>query len=156
MSDPFRGPVAGRTLLLIIPIMLLLTVACAPANTGVETTGESAGAAGRIAVTLQEWSVVAVPSSAPAGDVAFEVSNQGALLHNFVVFATALAPDALPVKNGQVVGSDGVKEVGRIDELSPGSTKRLSLVLEAGSYVLICNEPGHYQQGMHLAFSVGP
>jgi len=28
------------------------------------------------------------------------------------------------------------------------------VTLDAGSYVLICNLPGHYRQGMHSSFTV--
>ncbi|MGH2462449.1 MAG: sulfocyanin-like copper-binding protein [Candidatus Limnocylindria bacterium] len=138
----------------MVPVMALLSVACTPADGGLETSVETAGGGGPVEVTLEEWSVAVAPASAAPGEVTFEVSNQGSQTHNFVVFRTDLAPDQLPVESAQVVAGDGVAEVGRIDEVGPGSAERLSLSLQPGSYVLICNVPGHYQQGMHTAFNV--
>src|SRR4029450_11619995 len=58
------------------------------AATGGGTTGEG---------TVQEFAVILASSAAPAGDVAFDVTNKGPDdTHEFVVFKTDLAPDALP------------------------------------------------------------
>ena len=35
-----------------------------------------------------------------------------------------------------------------------GSSQDLKVNLAAGKYVLICNLPAHYKQGMHTAFTV--
>lgn len=142
--------------MLIVPLIALLSLACAPADQGTETASLTVGSADAVAVTLEEWSVAAAPSTASAGDVTFEVSNQGTQVHNFVVFRTDLAADQLPVENAQVTAGGAVEEVGRVDEFDPGSTETLTLSLDAGSYVLVCNVPGHYEQGMRTAFSVGP
>ena len=39
-------------------------------------------------------------------------------------------------------------------DIAPGDTPELELSLDAGHYVLICNLPGHYTQGMHSEFEV--
>lgn len=109
---------------------------------------------GSVAVTLREWSVTPSTEKASPGQITFEVSNQGALAHNFVVFSTELAPDQLPVENAQVVESDAVEEAGRVEEFPAGSSESLTLELDAGAYVLVCNLPGHYEQGMRAAFLV--
>jgi uncharacterized cupredoxin-like copper-binding protein len=44
--------------------------------------------------------------------------------------------------------------MGEVEDLARGSTKRLSLKLAPGHYVLICNRPGHYEMGMHTSFVV--
>ena len=35
-----------------------------------------------------------------------------------------------------------------------GATEELTVDLEAGSYVLVCNIPAHYRQGMSTPFTV--
>jgi hypothetical protein len=48
-------------------------------------------------VTLQEFAIVLGSDSASAGEVTFNVTNEGPNdPHEFMVFRTDLAPDALP------------------------------------------------------------
>ena len=43
---------------------------------------------------------------------------------------------------------------GESGDLEAGLTKDFTLNLSAGKYVLMCNQPGHYMAGMHIAFVV--
>jgi len=38
--------------------------------------------------------------------------------------------------------------------MAVGETKTFTVDLAPGNYVLICNQPAHYQLGMHIAFVV--
>lgn len=49
-----------------------------------------------------------------------------------------------------------VKRLGEIADLKPGKTGKLTLNLKAGNYVLFCNQPGHYKDGMVAKLSVAP
>ena len=91
------------------------------------------------------------PATAAAGSITFTVRNRGKTRHEFVVIRTNVAADKLPVKNGRA-SEKGQK--GEIGNLAPGATKRLTLTLAKGKYVLICNLSGHYQAGQHAAFTV--
>jgi uncharacterized cupredoxin-like copper-binding protein len=113
-------------------------------------------------VTLMEWAITARASTVPAGDVYFLVENDGPEdAHEFVVIKTDLAADALPVEDGRVP-EDDVDLLGEIEPFAVGSTGSLSLDLEPGSYVLICNiaheEHGelesHYELGMRTTLTV--
>ena len=44
--------------------------------------------------------------------------------------------------------------VGEIGEIKPGTTGTVTLDLAPGQYVLVCNLPKHYAQGMRVAFTV--
>ena len=116
-------------------------------------------------MTLQEFAVLPAQESAPAGDVTFAVTNDGPEdTHEFVVFKTDLAPDALPTASDGSVDEEGegVELVDEIEDIAVGDTPTLTVSLDAGSYVLICNiveEEGdetivHYQQGMRTGFTV--
>jgi uncharacterized cupredoxin-like copper-binding protein len=116
-------------------------------------------------VTVQEFAVIPASTSAPAGDVTFDVTNEGPDdTHEFVVFKTDLAPDALPTAaDGSVdEAGEGVELIDEIEDIAVGDTPTLTVTLDAGSYVFICNiveEEGgetiaHYQQGMRVAFTV--
>ncbi len=69
---------------------------------------------------------------------------------------TDLAPDALPLgPDGNVdENGAGVEHVTEQADFPAGNTKTLDANLPAGSYVVICNLPGHYKQGMRQAFTV--
>ncbi len=64
------------------------------------------------------------------------------------------APDQLPVENG-LVSEDGVDLIGEAEDIAPSTTTDLTLNLQPGSYIIMCNIAGHYEQGMHTGFTVG-
>jgi uncharacterized cupredoxin-like copper-binding protein len=37
---------------------------------------------------------------------------------------------------------------GEVSDLKPGARGRITLSLKPGTYLLVCNEPGHYRSGM--------
>jgi len=76
-------------------------------------------------------------------------------VHEFVVFKTDLAADALPTDDtGDVAESDTFAPVDEVEDIGLGNDEKLTVDLTAGSYVVICNIPAHYRQGMHAAFTV--
>ena len=128
------------------------------AGTGGGTGGGKAAATAAaeeatIAVTLKEWTLEVDEARARGGDVTFNVSNAGAVPHDFVVIRTDLAADALPTASG-AVDETKVEVVGRSGVSAGGSSASVSFDLAAGSYVLICNVPAHYDLGMRIAFTV--
>jgi uncharacterized cupredoxin-like copper-binding protein len=120
------------------------------------TAGCSSDDDGGVAVTLADFTITADPDSASAGEVTFDVTNDAEQTHEFVVFQTDLAPDQLPTDEGGDVdeAGEGVALVDEIEDIEGGSTQSLTVNLDAGSYVLICNLPGHYGQGMLAGFTV--
>ncbi len=99
-------------------------------------------------------------SSATAGPVTFQVTNQGQRTHEFVVLRTDTQADQLPIvsfegeKDRIDEAAPGVKNVGETGDMKPGETKLLTITLPAGHYVVVCNLPGHYRMGMHADFTV--
>jgi uncharacterized cupredoxin-like copper-binding protein len=114
------------------------------------------GGSGGVGVTLADYSVTPDESSAPAGDVTFDITNDAEQTHEFVVFKTDLAEDQLPTNEDGDVDEEGegVEHIDEIEDVAGGSTESLTVYLDAGNYVLICNLPGHYRQGMHASFTV--
>ena len=145
----------------------LLLVACSsgsesPAPAGSPPAGGSP-AAGAVAVTLQEWAVLPEPASAAAGDVTFQVSNTGPEdVHEFVVLKTDLDAGALPTDDtGAVVEEgEGIEVIDEIEDIPVGESQDLTVSLEAGKYVLLCNiysaeeQEAHYEMGMRTNFTV--
>lgn len=91
-----------------------------------------------------------------AGDVTFRLTNEGGEDHEFVVIRTDLAPGTLPIREEEWVDEEapGLNPIGGFDHLLPDRTKELSLELEPGNYVLLCNMQGHYQRGMYAPLTV--
>ena len=93
-------------------------------------------------------------SSVPSGQVTFVVKNGGLLVHEFVVLQTEVAHDKIRAASSEPGKVDETGSVGETGALNAGESKTLTLTLAAGHYVLMCNEVGHYEGGMHLAFTV--
>ena len=110
---------------------------------------------GGIEATLSDFEIDLDETSAPAGSVTFDIENEGPSVHEFVVFETDLAPDALPTDdNGDVAEGDDFAPVDEVEDIEEDEKSSLTMELEPGSYVIICNVPGHYRQGMHVAVTV--
>jgi uncharacterized cupredoxin-like copper-binding protein len=122
---------------------------------GDDDDGGGAAAAGTVDATLSDFEIGLSDTSAPAGEVIFRVTNDGPSTHEFVVFKTDQPADALPTdENGDVAEGDDFAPVDEIEDIAPGATPTLAMDLDAGRYVVICNVPGHYRQGMHTSFTV--
>jgi uncharacterized cupredoxin-like copper-binding protein len=94
-----------------------------------------------------------------AGMVTISAPNQGQLPHELVLFKTNSSPGSLPtLSNGEVdeegLEASGVESPGEIEDVGPGETKSAALKLTPGKYVMICNLPGHYKQGMYGSLTV--
>jgi uncharacterized cupredoxin-like copper-binding protein len=97
-------------------------------------------------------------ATAKAGAVRFDVTNWSrGMLHEMLVVAVDGDSAALPYDATQSkVAENQVKVLGDTSELMPNGSKVLDLTLPAGSYLLICNVPGHYAAGMAIPFTVIP
>lgn len=87
-------------------------------------------------VTLREFSI-SLPSKLAPGPTTFVVSNRGRFPHNF----TALYGPAR-FRSGTVL---------------PGATKRLTVRLVPGAYLVACTilDGGHLARGMLAIFTIG-
>lgn len=110
-----------------------------------------------VEATLLPNSIQLGTSTVKAGPVTLDVRNaaDGSVVHELVVLKTDLADGALPVRDGQVLEGK-LRKVGEVEDVAPGKSRRLTLKLAAGHYVLLCNKPGHYSMGMHTSLVVAP
>jgi uncharacterized cupredoxin-like copper-binding protein len=115
--------------------------------------GSGSGATGDVIVTMEDFSLEATPGTFNAGDVEFGIQNDGPSAHEFVVIRTDVAADALPVENG-LIPEDQIELVDEVEDIAPGTNTSLTVNIERGSYVLVCNLPAHYESGMHASFTV--
>jgi uncharacterized cupredoxin-like copper-binding protein len=117
---------------------------------GVKESGAS------VDVTLRDFKIDASQASIPGGVVSFNVTDNGPTEHEFLIFASEADPANLPIKDGRVDEEDenSVKVFDSGDNIALQTTKAFTTALTPGHYVLICNLPGHYNNGMHTAFTV--
>jgi uncharacterized cupredoxin-like copper-binding protein len=93
--------------------------------------------------------------SAKAGEITFKVVNASKeTVHEMVVF---------PYKDGEKVpfsdkdakiDEDLAGHLGEVSELDPAKGGAVTLQLKPGKYILTCNIPGHYMNGMWAMFTV--
>jgi uncharacterized cupredoxin-like copper-binding protein len=130
-----------------------LLAACSGGSSSAPSTG--GGGSGNIDATLQEWHIDLSSNTAPAGEVTFNIKNNGEETHEFVVVSTDLAEDALPVVDDQIPeDSDQLSAVDEKEDIEAGTSTSLTVNLEAGHYVIFCNLLAHYGKGMHATVNV--
>ena len=112
-----------------------------------------------VAVTLEDPSVdpshsgmmiKADTTKVKAGRVTFEAVNRSKdLVHEVLVVPAPSGGTELPYdsKTNTII-EERVHSLGEISELKPGARGKLTLNLKAGTYLLLCNQPGHYKAGM--------
>lgn len=88
-----------------------------------------------------------------AGVVDFVVTNDGGEPHELVVIRSDVGTSELGTVDGVVPEAD-VDFRGEVEEFPAGAIRVGTFRLEAGRYLLICNIPQHYEQGMVAEFVV--
>jgi hypothetical protein len=157
-----RGPLTGarrygrslRLLALACCVLIATTIAGF-------TWGASRGSATQpfpsITATESNFTIRLSASRISAGPIALVVGNRGLSPHELVVFRTTLPVGALPLGSDGNVNEDSPKLDKVADSgtnIAPGKSRTLYAILTPGSYVFICNLPGHYRLGMHAALVV--
>jgi uncharacterized cupredoxin-like copper-binding protein len=135
------------------------------AGCGDDDDGGGAAGGGEVNVVVSEFIVEPEQESVDAGEVTFVVDNQGGDIHEFLV-VDADSADDLPVDDDgafdeAAFGEDNVLD--EVEDIESGDTAELTLDLDAGTYVLLCNVveeedtgelESHFAEGMHTTFTV--
>ena len=150
-----RMPRSSSPVLVVTLALGVVAAGCggSAASPSAAASASAAAAGGQVAVELSEWKVVPSPATASAGSVTFAVKNAGTQAHEFVVVKTDLKADALPVVDHKI-DETTLTPVDEIENIAAAATPTLSVDLDAGHYVLLCNIETHYEQGMHADLDV--
>jgi uncharacterized cupredoxin-like copper-binding protein len=144
MATPTRAPPGGAASPTSAPPVATPTTAAAPGNT--------------LQLDLRDYEITgrdgAAIAEVDAGEVTVEARNRGGVPHELVILDTESDPDELPLSAGAVDEEAAGDVIGRIDAFTGGQSRQGAFTLEAGTYVLICNIPGHYQLGMRATLTV--
>lgn len=122
-------------------------------------TGAGGGGGATLEIKMGDFFFDPENASAQAGPTTIEAPNEGDVEHELVVFESDLDPAKLPTEaNGEVdeekLEQTGAEEAGEIEDVEPGQSKSGDFNLSAGKYVMFCNLPGHYSQGMYGTLTV--
>ena len=119
-------------------------------------SSKSAAPGNSVTASEKEWNISADHNIVKAGDVNFSVSNNGTINHELLVIKSDLPLGAFPMRSDNKFNEDDPtsKNVGESGEYEVGKTKTFTAKLDPGHYQLVCNIPGHYVKGMHIAFTV--
>jgi plastocyanin len=118
--------------------------------------GQAGSSPSGVPVTLREFSVT-VASSLPAGSNKLAIQNSGTTLHELEVFTVpaGVDPANIPQSNGVAdTNSVGMTLVDEVENIAPGTGSNLTVNLQPGTYVFMCNLPTHYGLGMHATVTV--
>lgn len=138
-----------------------LNITDAPDGKVVERTPapEPVADIGPISGTEKEWAIKLSSSLHEAGTTTFNLQNLGTIAHEFLVVRTDKSGDALvgsvdPATNR--IDEAQLNVVNEQPEYDPGVPGMVTVNLEPGHYVLMCNIAGHYKAGMHADLDVVP
>lgn len=142
-------------IVLAVPLALVVgfTMNVKPSNP--EAVGLSA--AGQV-INVEEVSfqIHMSQDTARAGPITFHVVN-GAddMLHEFIIIQTDASAAELPTDEmtGRVK-EEAVTIIAAAEDIPPSNSRDITVNLAAGHYVMVCNLPGHYLQGMRIDFTV--
>lgn len=141
-----------------IELMLCLALATAAGAAGAAAPTRSLGIKLQDSTTdpsITHMRIVLYHDTITPGRVTLQAVNQSKALVHEVVVVRDDGDKKLPfdAKRDRVIESR-VHSLGEISDLKPGKTGKLTLDLKPGTYVLLCNEPAHYKDGMVATLTV--
>jgi len=144
----------ARSLAAMALALLPLPLAACGGN-GAKASALGDGRMTQVRVTVTDYAIVPDPATTVAGRVTFRAQNAGTDEHEMEVFRTDLEAGDIPVVEDRIAPQvPGLERIGEIEELDAGYAGVLTLDLPAGRYMLICDEPGHFRDGMWAEFQV--
>jgi len=150
----------SRTLIAVAALAAVTVVGCGGDDNGGNdgATTDTGAAAGAVTIEMGDFFFDPKDATAEAGSVTVSAPNVGQVEHELVLFKSDADPASLPVSGGEVdeaaLEKQGAEVAGEIEDVAPGQTKEGSFNLTAGNYVMFCNLPAHYQQGMYGSVTV--
>ncbi len=122
---------------LALPLLAVAALALAACGSDASTgSGGGSDTADAITVTSTADACTLSATSAAAGAVTFEITNDGSEATEFYVY-----------------GADGETVVAEVENIGPGITQDLTATLESGAYITAC-KPGMVGEGIRGPFTV--
>ena len=132
-----RGARPGLALASASALLLVPLLAGCTDNASAGAAGDTVDGDGRaLSVQATDDGCQVSADTAPSGDLTFSVTNAGAQVTEFYL-----------------LGSDGLRIVGEVENIGPGLSRDLVLAAPAGSYFTAC-KPGMVGDGIRAPFAV--
>lgn len=128
-------------------------------ETSADANGKAGSTGGKtVEIKMGDYFFNPEDATAQAGSTTIEAPNEGSVEHELVVFKTNLDPSKLPTESNGGVDEEKLDEIaeeaGEVADVEAGETKSEGFKLTPGKYVIFCNLPGHYAQGMYGTITV--
>ena len=127
-----------KTLLASVATLAAVPALAACTQNATDSATTKAGDARAVTVSSSADACKLSAKQAPAGTLTFDVTNTGSDVTEFYL-----------------LGEDGLRIVGEVENVGPNLTKRLTVTAPAGSYFTAC-KPGMVGEGIRAAFTVTP
>ena len=129
------------------------------ATTPAQPAAPQAFAASDIPVTLTEFKAALPATTVTAGTKSLQITNAGTVQHEVLIFRpdASIDPASLPLGPDGNVKEEaaGINKVSDGDNIDPGKSQSRQIDLsQPGTYVFVCNLPGHYKLGMWAQVTV--
>ena len=138
--------------LLVVAVLIIIVLAARPSG------GLSVPAGSHVVhVEERDFHITIPQTTFSAGNLILVDTNHGPSPHELVMWKTSAPGDGLPLAKDLRVNEDSNaldKVLDSGSSLQPNETRILSVALDPGHYVLVCNLPGHYHAGMHVDITV--
>lgn len=133
----------------------MVLVALAAVLSGCGGSGAHTAAGNVINVRERDFKITLSTTHVGAGEVVFRDRNIGPDAHELIVVRSNGARLRLRA-DGMTVDEEGLEKltVGVLEPGPAGETRELHVLLEPGTYTLLCNMYGHYMGGMHSTLVV--
>jgi uncharacterized cupredoxin-like copper-binding protein len=112
---------------------------------------------GPVAGTEKEWAIEISSSLHEAGTTTFNLQNLGTIAHEFLVVRSDKSATELLASVDAGTNRIDEEQLNVIDEqpeYDPGVPGMVTVNLEVGHYVVMCNIAGHYNAGMYADLEV--
>ncbi len=107
--------------------------------------------------SIPHMRIVLDRSTLKPGLVTFKAVNASKTLTHEIIIVGDKGAAKLPFDAKQDrVDERKVRALGEVSNLAPGKTGEITLNLGPGKYTVLCNEPGHYKDGMVATLNVAP
>ena len=151
-----RSMVPWWTIAIGIGAVLVVIIGFAIANSG---SSDSAFSNANVPVTTNDYNVTLPSTTLTTGTKTLQITNKGAVAHELLVFHpdATINPAQLPLDAAGDIEEEaaGVNKISDGDNIDPGASQTRQLDLsQPGTYVFVCNLPGHYKLGMWKVVTV--
>lgn len=119
-----------------------------------DSSTSSGSAEGSLEITMDDFSFAPADATTKSATVDISAPNEGATTHELVLVKSNLDPAKLPTAGDGTVDEEALDSPGEIPDVGAGETGEATVDLSPGKYVMFCNLPGHYAQGMYGSLTV--